>query len=83
MTTPNEKFKVRARNIITGKVTEEMVTKQQIAEGLDGKDLNIEDIGIALLNDLRQQMGLELIEPVMDDDDDMDEPPPKQLKHRR
>lgn len=58
------KFQIRVRDEFTGEVSAEMLTKDQICEGLEGKDMNLEDIGLALLNDLRAGKGLESVIPI-------------------
>ncbi len=57
-------YKIRVRDEHTGDVSVEMLTKDQICEGLYGKDMNLEDIGLALLNDLRAGQGLESVAPM-------------------
>ena len=61
-------FEIRIRCEITGKIAKALLTKREISEGIDGYDMNLEDIGLALLNDLRLQMDLEPIQPSLDTD---------------
>lgn len=56
-------FEIRVRDHQTGEITLEFVTKEQICEGLEGKDMNLEDIGLALLNDLRKSLGMAAVAP--------------------
>jgi hypothetical protein len=70
MTTTNgksvPKYKIRVRHADTGEVSTMWVTKDQICEGLDDKDMKLEDIGLALLNDLRTTKGLVAVSPLED-----------------